>query len=167
MKWSAYSNALYIKAEKVAWGSPPPSTNWLMAVGSIFHEPPLSICHAMAKKFPDTSVGILYLVQLFADFSLYIFRQFLTTILATEHHAKAKHECSTSAMKQDLSIRLHFLIWSLYFQAGMKMRDPTCIRILLYLSSSAYVNLSCHGWENSTFASVSIVFMKTMCFFFS
>jgi len=87
--------------------------------------------------------------------------------LATEHHAKAKHECSTSAMKQDLSIRLHFLIWSLYFQAGMKMRDPTCIRILLYLSSSAYVNLSCHGWENSTFASVSIVFMKTMCFFFS
>jgi len=53
-KWSAYWNAMNIKAGKVAWGSLPPSTNWLMTVGSIFHEPSMSICHA--------SVGILYLV---------------------------------------------------------------------------------------------------------
>jgi len=45
-----FKNALNIKAEKVAWGSLPPYTNWLMAVGSFFHEPPLSICHAMANK---------------------------------------------------------------------------------------------------------------------
>jgi hypothetical protein len=48
---------LNIKAEKVAWGSLPPYTNWLVAVGSIFHEPPLSICHAMANKIPHTPLS--------------------------------------------------------------------------------------------------------------
>ena len=62
MKWALECSEH--KAEKVAWGSLPPYTNWLMAVGSFFHEPPLSICHATAEKIPHSPLSALYVFRI-------------------------------------------------------------------------------------------------------